>query len=37
MVLSSGSVTGTVDGRTASKEEIGLMMTGVRREDAANG
>ena len=27
MVLSSGAVTGIVDGRTAKKEEIGLLMT----------
>ncbi len=27
MVISSGSITGIVDGRTAAKEEIGLLMT----------
>ena len=29
MVISAGRVTGIVDGRTAQKEKIGLMMTGV--------
>ena len=27
MVIGSGNVTGIVDGRTATKEEIGLLMT----------
>ena len=27
MVMNSGKITGIVDGRTATKEEIGLMMT----------
>ena len=27
MVINSGTVTGIVDARTASKEEIGLLMT----------
>ena len=27
MVIGSGRITGTVDGRTATKEEIGLLMT----------
>ena len=27
LVISSGKVTGIVDGRTAKKEEIGLLMT----------
>ncbi len=27
MVMNSGRITGIVDGRTAVKEEIGLMMT----------
>jgi simple sugar transport system ATP-binding protein len=27
MVISSGKVSGVVDGRTATKEEIGLLMT----------
>ncbi len=27
LVLSSGRVTGVLDGRTAKKEEIGLLMT----------
>ena len=32
IVLSGGRVTGTVDGRTATKEEIGLLMTKADRE-----
>ena len=32
IVLSGGRVTGTVDGRTATKEEIGLLMTKAERE-----
>ena len=27
MVINSGSITGIVDGRTAVKEELGLLMT----------
>ncbi len=27
MVINSGKITGIVDGRTAVKEEIGLLMT----------
>ena len=27
LVIGSGSITGVVDGRTAKKEEIGLLMT----------
>jgi simple sugar transport system ATP-binding protein len=27
MVIGSGRITGTVDGRTTTKEEIGLLMT----------
>ena len=27
MVIGSGRITGIVDGRTATKEEIGLLMT----------
>ena len=27
MVIGSGKITGTVDARTATKEEIGLLMT----------
>lgn len=34
MVLSSGAVTGIVDGRTAQKEEIGLLMTHSAPRDA---
>ena len=30
MVISSGKISGTVDGRTAVKEKIGLMMTGIK-------
>ncbi|MBQ7910077.1 MAG: ABC transporter ATP-binding protein, partial [Clostridia bacterium] len=45
MVLNSGRITGIVDGRTAVKEEIGLLMTGsipaadttAGKEDTANG
>ena len=32
IVLSGGRVTGTVDGRTATKEEVGLLMTKTERE-----
>ena len=34
MVLSSGKVTGVVDARKATKEQIGLMMTGDGVEEA---
>lgn len=34
MVINSGKITGIVDGRTATKEEIGLLMTKTEREDA---
>ena len=35
MVVNSGAVTGVVDARTATKEEIGLLMTKTdRKEDA---
>ena len=36
LVINSGAVTGLVDARTATKEEIGLLMTktGARKEDA---
>ncbi len=34
LVLSGGTVTGIVDARTATKEEIGLMMSGKIRETA---
>lgn len=33
MVINSGKITGIVDGRTATKEEIGLLMTKTERED----
>ena len=37
MVMNSGRITGIVDARTATKEEIGLMMTQTeRREEAAH-
>ena len=39
MVIGSGKITGVVDGRNASKEEIGLLMTksGHKKEENANG
>ena len=37
MVIGSGRVTGIVDGRTATKEEIGLLMTKSRKGDEVNG
>ena len=39
LVINSGKVTGIVDGRTAKKEEIGLLMTKTDfgKEAAANG
>jgi ABC-type uncharacterized transport system ATPase subunit len=33
MVISSGRVSGIVDGRTATKEEIGLLMTKAENEE----
>ena len=36
MVLSGGSITGIVDARTATKEELGLLMTGARKEKTVN-
>ncbi len=36
MVINSGSVTGIVDGRTAKKEEIGLLMTKTTSETEVN-
>ena len=36
LVLSSGHITGIVDARTTSKEQLGLMMTGSRKEKKAN-
>ena len=33
MVIGSGRITGTVDGRSASKEEIGLLMTKAKEEN----
>ena len=32
MVIGSGRITGVVDGRSATKEEIGLLMTKTHRE-----
>ena len=39
MVIGSGKITGIVDGRNTSKEEIGLLMTkmGQKKEENANG
>ncbi len=37
MVIGSGCVTGVVDGRTATKEEIGLLMTKSVHEDMEGG
>ena len=44
MVINSGRITGIVDGRTATKEELGLLMTSScpavntnEKEDIANG
>ncbi|MBR4866424.1 MAG: ABC transporter ATP-binding protein [Clostridia bacterium] len=34
MVIGSGAVTGIVDGRTATKEQIGLLMTKTTKEEA---
>ncbi len=36
MVISSGSITGIVDARTSTKEEIGLLMTKVNSQKEAN-
>ena len=35
LVLCSGKVNGIVDARTTTKEEVGLMMTNLRKEDEA--
>ena len=32
MVIGSGKITGTVDGRNTTKEEIGLLMTKPKQE-----
>lgn len=37
MVINSGSVTGTVDGRTAVKEEIGYLMTKTDKKEEKEG
>ena len=34
IVLCNGEITGTVDPKTVTKEDIGLMMAGKKREDA---
>ena len=34
MVINSGQITGMLDGRNATKEEIGLLMTKTEREDS---
>ena len=34
LVLCGGRVNGIVDGRTATKEEVGLLMTNLRKEEA---
>lgn len=36
LVLSQGSVTGVVDARLVTKEKLGLLMTGNRKEKAVN-
>ena len=33
LVLCAGQVNGVVDGRTATKEEVGLMMTNLQKEE----
>jgi hypothetical protein len=37
MVINSGSITGTVDGRTAVKEEIGYLMTKTDKKEEKEG
>ena len=37
LVLSAGKITGIVDGRTATKDEIGLLMTKVHHGESAEG
>ena len=37
MVINGGRITGTVDARTASKEEIGLMMTRTESRETGKG
>ena len=36
LVLCDGKLSGVVDGRSASKEEIGLMMTHIGNKEAAD-
>ncbi len=36
MVIGSGRITGTVDGRNTTKEEIGLLMTKSKQEESQN-
>ena len=35
LVLCSGRVNGVVDGRTTTKEEVGLLMTNLKKEEDA--
>ena len=37
MVINSGKITGTVDGKSATKEELGLLMTKSTHKEVANG
>lgn len=37
MVLCAGEVTGIVDAKTATKEQVGLMMTGIKQESDKGG
>ena len=36
IVIASGKITGTVDARTVTKEEVGLMMTGETKKEGEN-
>ena len=36
LVLCSGKVNGIVDGRTTTKEEVGLLMTNLKKDGADN-
>ena len=36
MVIGSGKITGVVDGRNTTKEEIGLLMTKPKQEEVSN-
>ena len=37
MVISAGRISGIVDARTTTKEEVGLLMTQHRKEGVVNG